>query len=45
MDLIGRAANFSFAIIVEGKRALSVAKKGKEKGQWARAYGLLEAIS
>src|SRR3984893_6607330 len=32
----GRAANFSFAIIVDGKRALSGAEKGKEKGQWAR---------
>jgi hypothetical protein len=32
----GRAAKFSFTIIVDGKRALSGAEKGKELGQWAR---------
>jgi hypothetical protein len=32
----GRAARFSFTVIVDGKRALSGAEKGKETGQWAQ---------
>jgi hypothetical protein len=32
----GRAAKFSFTVIVDGKRALSGAEKGKEIGQWPR---------
>ena len=31
-----RTAKFSFTVIVDGKRALSGAEKGKEIGQWAR---------
>src|SRR5262249_24686997 len=32
----GRAARFSFAILVDGERSLSGAEKGKKRGRWAR---------